>query len=137
MRPVKKILCAIDFQDHSERVAEYAAAVARAFGAGVLVVHVVSSIPVTHVIDVDAKGIAEDSMSDFVKQNFGDLQAEARIVLGDPAEQILSQVKEGGADMIVMGTMGRKGLPRLIFGSVAEEVVKSSPVPVLTLRPLE
>ena len=38
-------------------------------------------------------------------------------------------------DLIVMGTHGRKGIDRIIFGSVAEKVVKNSPIPVLTIRP--
>jgi nucleotide-binding universal stress UspA family protein len=40
-------------------------------------------------------------------------------------------------DLIVMGTHGRKGIDRILFGSVAEKVVKSAPMPVFTLRPRE
>ena len=40
-----------------------------------------------------------------------------------------------GVDLVIMGTHGRKGLERIIFGSVAERVVKNSPIPVLTVNP--
>ena len=56
-------------------------------------------------------------------------------LVGDPAEEILKYARDNGIDLIVMGTHGRKGLDRLFFGSVAEKVVKQSPVPVMTINP--
>jgi len=53
---------------------------------------------------------------------------------GRPWEEILAAAREGNADLIVIGTHGRKGLPRALLGSVAEKVVRMSPVPVLTVR---
>ena len=54
---------------------------------------------------------------------------------GYAPEEILKAAEENHCDLIVMGTHGRKGIDRIIFGSVAEKVVKTSPVPVLTIRP--
>ena len=53
---------------------------------------------------------------------------------GDPSVEILEAAKESGATMIVMGTHGRSGLAHLFLGSVAEKVVRKSPIPVLTVR---
>ena len=53
---------------------------------------------------------------------------------GKPAEQILAYVEDEGIDVIVMGTHGRTGADRLVIGSVAEQVVRRSPVPVTTVR---
>ena len=53
---------------------------------------------------------------------------------GHPAERILRYAKEHKIDLIVMGTHGRRGLNRILLGSVAEEVVRRSPVPVITVR---
>ncbi len=78
---------------------------------------------------------AEDTMNEFVKDNFKDLNVTGKVVTGYPAEEILAIAKAEGCDMIVMGTHGRKGIDRILFGSVAEKVVKSSPSPVLTVRP--
>lgn len=49
--------------------------------------------------------------------------------------EILKVAKQSGADLIVMGTHGRRGLPRLLLGSVAEKVIRGSPIPVLTVHP--
>ncbi|GIW73083.1 MAG: universal stress protein UspA [Planctomycetota bacterium] len=54
---------------------------------------------------------------------------------GVPAETIVQAARELEADLIVLGTMGRSGLSRLLFGSVADKVVRTSPVPVLTVGP--
>jgi len=59
--------------------------------------------------------------------------ATCRAVLGDPVQSILSAARR--ADVIVMATLGRTGLAHLVMGSIAERVVRHSPVPVLTLRP--
>jgi len=53
---------------------------------------------------------------------------------GNPHEEILVYVSEHGIDMIIMGTHGRTGIDRVVMGSVAERVVRRSPVPVLTVR---
>jgi nucleotide-binding universal stress UspA family protein len=58
-------------------------------------------------------------------------------VAGDASEQILSYVEDQKIDLIIMGTHGRKGMDKIIFGSVAERVVKSSPVPVLVVNPFK
>ncbi len=148
MRPVKKILCAVDLLDHGVQVAKAAIATAKAFDAELVILNVAVGMPTgsmsyelepTHIaaVDAESRAAAEKSMHGFMEQHFKGIQATSMIEVGSPAERILACAEESGADMIVMGTMGRKGLPLLIFGSVAEEVVKSSPVPVLTLRPVE
>ncbi|CAI49004.1 UspA domain protein [Natronomonas pharaonis DSM 2160] len=57
------------------------------------------------------------------------------IEYGKPSEEILDYVDTEGMDAVVMGTHGRSGAERLVMGSVAEKVVRKSPVPVLTIRP--
>ncbi len=54
------------------------------------------------------------------------------VISGDPAEQILNTARGSDIDLIVMGTHGRTGLGHLVLGSVAERVVRESPIPVLT-----
>jgi nucleotide-binding universal stress UspA family protein len=53
---------------------------------------------------------------------------------GSPAREIIRYAEEADCDLIVMGTHGRGGIDRLLLGSVAERVVRSSTVPVLTIR---
>ena len=61
-------------------------------------------------------------------------QLSVRVEAGEPSDTILQIAKDGGADLIVMGTHGRTGLSRLLIGSVAEAVLRRSTCPVLTLR---
>jgi nucleotide-binding universal stress UspA family protein len=62
------------------------------------------------------------------------LRLRTRIAFGPPAEEILAAAKVTGADLIAMATHGRSGLGRVLFGSVAEAVLRTSVVPVLVIR---
>jgi nucleotide-binding universal stress UspA family protein len=61
-------------------------------------------------------------------------QLSVRVEAGEPSDTILKIAKDGGTDLIVMGTHGRTGLSRLLIGSVAEAVLRRSTCPVLTIR---
>jgi nucleotide-binding universal stress UspA family protein len=62
------------------------------------------------------------------------LKTRPVVAIGRPADEILRQAKSGGFDLIAMATHGRTGLQRVVIGSVAEEVVRSSPIPVLLCK---
>jgi nucleotide-binding universal stress UspA family protein len=62
------------------------------------------------------------------------LRLRTLVGLGPPAEEILAAAKATGADLIAMATHGRSGLGRVLFGSVAEAVLRASSVPVLVIR---
>jgi len=144
---MKKILCALDLSQHSTLVAEYAVALAKAFDAQVLVVYAAPALTQYVGFHVPPSSIenfvgeivagAEKTMQEFVAEHFKDVKAEGKVVNGYAAEEILNLVESVGADLIVMGTHGRKGIDRILFGSVAEKIVKSSPIPVMTVRPKE
>jgi nucleotide-binding universal stress UspA family protein len=74
-------------------------------------------------------------MDGFLKEHFPGLKVEGRVATGYAAEEILNAADEVKADMIVLGTHGRKGIDKILFGSVAEKVIKSAKVPVLSMRP--
>ncbi len=147
MPAIKNILCAVDFSESSERVAEYAATLAKASGAAVACVYVAPSLAEyvgfnvpqaaldTFVGDVVAS--ADTTMHDFLSAHFKDVPVTGLVVTGYPAEEILKVATDRKADMIVMGTHGRTGIDRIIFGSVAEKVVKTAACPVLTIKPRE
>ena len=63
-------------------------------------------------------------------------EIEFRVVVreGFPPEEILAEAETGSHDLLVMGTHGRTGLARVVMGSVAERVIRASPVPVLSVR---
>jgi nucleotide-binding universal stress UspA family protein len=65
------------------------------------------------------------------------LRASAEVAFGEPAREIIAAAKTREADLIAMATHARKGVDRLMFGSVAEEVLCSAPVPVFLMRMTE
>jgi nucleotide-binding universal stress UspA family protein len=78
----------------------------------------------------------EKGIEEFANTYFkGYPTCKTRVVLGDAAEEILAYINSEGVDLVIIGTHGRKGLERVFFGSVAERVVKKSPVPVLSINP--
>ena len=132
MPALKKILCALDLSDQSESVAEYAVMLAKMSGASIVAVYAAPTLTQYTGFHVPPNTIdnfvgeivsgAERSMTDFVSEHFTGVDALAE------SEQ---------ADIIVMGTRGRKGIDLILFGSVAEKVVKNATCPVLTIRPTD
>lgn len=146
MKTIKKILCALDLSEQSTAVAEYATTLAQTLGASIVALyvapaaghyvdfHVPPETVETFIDEINAG--AKKSMNDFVAQNFSTVPVQALVVLGEPAEEILLYAEHNTIDLIVMGTHGRTGVDRMLFGSVAERVVTQAACPVLTLRPL-
>ncbi len=145
MKAIKKILCAVDLSDHSKLVAEYAATMAKSLNASVLVVYTAPSLSQYVGFHVPPNTIenfvgeivtgAEESMQAFMNENFAGVDAKSQVLVGYAAEEILNRANDEKVDMIIMGTHGRKGIDRILFGSVAEKVVKNAAMPVLTIRP--
>lgn len=145
MKEFKKIICALDLSQHSALVAEYAVSMAKAFNAEVTVVYAAPALTQYVGFHVPPSSIenfvgeivsgAEKTMEEFVAEHFKDVKAVGKVVNGYAAEEILNMVGTIGADLIIMGTHGRKGIDRILFGSVAEKVVKGADIPVMTVRP--
>ena len=65
------------------------------------------------------------------------IRASAEVLLGEPVDELVAAARRAGADLIAMTTHGRSGLGRLLFGSVAEAVLRAAPLPVFLLRATE
>lgn len=147
MKSIKKIVCALDLSQHSTLVAEYAVTMAKAFDAEIIAVYAAPALTQYVGFHVPPSSIenfvgeivtgAERTMQEFVEENFKGVKATGKVVNGYAAEEILALIDSSDADLLIMGTHGRKGIDRILFGSVAEKVVKSSRVPVMTIRPDE
>ena len=135
MPALKKILCALDLSDQSESVAEYAVMLAKMSGASIVAVYAAPTL--TQYTGFHVVSGAERSMTDFVSEHFTGVDARGVVVVGYAAEEILALAESEQADIIVMGTRGRKGIDLILFGSVAEKVVKNATCPVLTIRPTD
>ncbi|MFQ5795380.1 MAG: universal stress protein [Candidatus Bipolaricaulia bacterium] len=135
----KNILLPTDGSDCAEQAVLYVKGLATQYGATVHVLHVINTPLVLSLPGVPQERV-KDSMREEGKriiekviQELGSLSAEGRVQDGDPAEQIIAYTEEMEIDLIVMGTHGRSGLERILLGSVAEAVVRMSPVPVMVI----
>jgi nucleotide-binding universal stress UspA family protein len=96
------------------------------------------NLPSAHVVDFEAAVIngAKKKIKDFVAAHFQERDVKAKVVSGYPGEEIMNYAKSEGIDLIVMGH-SRKGIKRIILGSVAGYIVKRSPIPVMIVNPDE
>ena len=74
-------------------------------------------------------------MYEFVDEHFSEFANKTVVVAGDASEEIMNYIEDQHIDLVIMGTHGRKGMDKIFFGSVAERVVKASPVPVMVVNP--
>ncbi len=146
MKEIKKILVPVDFSENSQKVLRMAADVAGRFKAELIVVFVVQSfddysgffVPHIPIIQLEEEMVksAEEKMKSFAAETLnGSVPHSTAVLSGDVVEEINRFAGEEKADMIVMGTHGYKGLDKILFGSVAEKIVKTAPCPVLTINP--
>ncbi len=142
---IKKILFPTDFLEGSSDALPYAIDLAKRYGAKLYIVHVIQDVTqatgwyVPHVsVDELYKDMEESARKEldriFAEELRGFKDYENLIIRGTPAHEILDFCEKNDINLIVMGTHGRKGLDRLIFGSTAEKVVKNARCPVLTVR---
>jgi len=139
----RRICCAVDFSETSRLAMEEAAALARMSGAELTLVHVPEG-PGPSASTVVAPPELFESMA---AEAEGKLEAwrreaessapppvRARTLAGPPAAEIVRFAAEVGADLVVIGTHGRRGIRRLVLGSVAERVVREAHCAVLVVR---
>jgi universal stress protein A len=138
-KPWRKVLCALQFDSSTATIVETARQVAQATGATVIFFHVVP-MPVEAMgqpLMVEPLTGAEEDARRRLSHIAGEtplLSYEIQVVTGDPATSIIAVAREQDVDLIVMATHGRTGLSHFFLGSVAERVVRESPVPVMTVR---
>ena len=142
---VHRILWATDLSPVSEGSWRYALTLADVFAAEVILMHVVppSDLPWLDEQPVPTPGSwLEQHVAPFdrelgqrqqVAEELG-LSARRKILVGVPAEAIVAEAQAEDADLIVMGTHGRSGLPHVLLGSVAEAVIQKAPCPVLAVK---
>lgn len=137
------IIVGTDFSASAERAVDLAVEMAQQFGAALTLVHV-TEVPVfaygsvgvvTGDLITPIREAAEQATATALAALQQRLPAAKSVVrLGFAADEVLAAAQELGADLIVTGTHGRRGMTHLLLGSVAEKIVRMSPVPVLTVR---
>ena len=144
MSDIKRILVPTDFSEPADAALAYALDLARMFGAAVSLVHVFDDpidqtlfteqyIPVPPDLRDELLRTARKRLEDRVLRAAGS-DISFAILVGPTAQGIVNGARDQEADLIVMGTHGRRGAAHLLLGSVAEQVIRTAPCPVLTVR---
>lgn len=148
---IKKVITPIDFSENAPLIAESAAYVAGKFQASLSLLFVVQDfadysgffVPQMNAPDLAQELFtsAEERMDKFCQDNEESFKAlgitalNAKVLMGDVAEQIINYAINEQGNLIVMGTHGYKGLEKIMFGSIADKVVKAAPCPIMTVNP--
>lgn len=141
---VNTILVPTDGSEHAERAAEEAFALAQKLDARVHILAVADSAVVAAATYTGASRPIREGLEEKAQERVNRLEQKGKeykldivtgIKYGTPAKQIVEYAESNPIDMIIIGTSGRGGVERAIIGSVADQVVRTSPVPVLTIRP--
>ena len=146
MIKIEKILFPTDFSEHSRHAFNYAISFAKEYGATLFVVHVIEDVQYlanAYMFDVPMMPSFADmeqnrlkEMQEFIDREVDDpnIRIEKVVRHGRPFIEIIQLAKEENVDLIVTATHGRGGLEHVLFGSVAEKVVRKAPCPVLSIR---
>jgi len=142
---IKSILFPTDFSEGSSFALEYAVDLAKRYGAKLYLLNVIYDVvkgagwyvPHTSMDELykDIEKGAKKELERFGNEELrGFKQLERATVKGVPHDEIIKFVEKNKIDLIVMGSHGKKGMDRILFGSTAANVVRFAPCPVLTVR---
>lgn len=139
---IRRVLCPCDLSETCEEALPLAAGICSVFDAELILMHVIDNrteypmlLPTekpptpAEISDRAAKRLDELTLS------FPDIRSRMEIVSGVPHAEIIESVGRNNIDLLVMTTHGRHGIQRALMGSTAEKIVRTAPVPILTLRP--
>lgn len=140
------ILVPTDLSEAAAHALRYASALGERLGAHLLVIYANTFIPpidfmsgMATEVEVSRDtviGLATSDLRKHAEQNIrGRVAYDLRVIVDEPLHAIVAQARESGANLVVMGTHGRTGMRRLMFGSVTEAVMRVIPVPVIAVNP--
>jgi nucleotide-binding universal stress UspA family protein len=138
---LKKLVAAVDGSPCGDHALELALRLAKVEGSSLIVCSAAYATTlygspglverVVAEIHEDARRIVDEALA---KAQTAGIPAQGQVLEGEPVHQIVAYATKVKADAIVIGTHGRSGLNRFLMGSVAEGVLRSAPMPVLTVR---
>jgi len=137
-RAFNRVLCAIDFGQGSLKALDLAGRIAVENDAALYLLHVCPTVavplggPITATPEVEEA--ARKKLDETAARYLADTPHERLVATGDPAQRIVEIQSALGADLVVMGTFARHGVPRFFLGSVADRVVRAAACPVLTVK---
>lgn len=141
-QPIRRVVVATDFSEAAARGVAWAAAIARAHGAKLALVHSVEpplpaaelAAPPPPQVMADLLAAAQESLQKAAGR-LADLTVETQVIEGLAGSAVATFAEETGSDLLVTGTRGKTGLSHLLLGSTAERLVQRAHCPVLAVHP--
>lgn len=138
----KKLLIATDGSKRTQNAVEMGLKIAKERGSKVYAVYVVDTVTFTSIpMDVTwenmyqlLKDEGEDAVKAVRDQAPEGVDVETKVLEGNPAVEITKFAADSGVDLIVMGTLGKSGIDRILLGSTAEKVIRIAHCPVLVIK---
>ncbi len=139
----KRIFALTDFSACADEALKVAVVVAQKFDSHVTLVHacttpasaymgmVASPLDLVAAVEDAARATLEEALASLRREHAA---SDSMLVFGHAASELLRAIQRSEVDLVVMGTRGRNALPQVLLGSIAERLVRLSPVPVLTVR---
>lgn len=125
------IMVPVDFSICSRKAVQYAALLARDYGAKIVLAHISDATPG----DGKRLKVFEHELDAFARREIGGRAPFSTMVKqGDPLREIINIAEAGAVDLLVISTHARAGLPDFCMGSAAEQIVRYAPCPVLVVR---
>jgi nucleotide-binding universal stress UspA family protein len=142
---LRNILVPTDFTECSHKALSYALSFAKQFGAEILLLHVVESVPAvgqdvvlqSSMLTIALHEESETRLGKLQREVMADAPVKTMTCDGLPWQRIVDVAKEKDSDLIVAGTGKHSGLARVLLGSTAERIVRHAPCPVLVVRERE
>jgi len=136
---IDRVLCPVDFSEHSERALKNAIALTSLFNSELQVLSVYEPPKSTSVFIKEGKDDFKDEhqelLDSFLKNiDFNKVQRNIKLRSGQPTEEIIAEAKDFNANLLIMGSAGRSGIHRKAIGSTTEKIITDSPCSVIVLR---
>lgn len=137
----ENILFATDFSPAAAHAIPFIKKLARHFQSSLVALHVKPPVvnpmtqPATWSVDVEAAKVFDKQHREELLDTFAGINTDVLIEEGDIQSQLDKAIQEHNTDLVIIGTRGRTGLAKILLGSVAEEIFRTVPCPVLTVGP--
>lgn len=148
MKDITRIVVPVDLDQNTQKLVDFAISMANKLGSEIAFFHSVQPIESVAMGEMAMVHFsydefntahvtqAEENLAEFIKN--AEVKCEkcrSKVVLGDAVDTILDFAKDENADMILMGTHGKRGLEKILLGSVAHRVLQNAHCPVLVMNP--
>jgi len=145
MKPFKRILVATDLTPASRSAVSEAVELAKENEAELMIAHVCQTPSISQASAIaprvydewsrNVKEAAQEQLQPILEEARKEgIHAAALVLFGEPYEAIVEAAQKNNADLVILGTHGRKGVSRFFLGSVASRVISTAPCPVMTVR---